>query len=163
MVGVGEHLLWRRTWKGRTAPGQPSGEHVCSAAGGVLESPGVKVRTLRRSGEPPTLTPKRGPQKSLLPALETIGALRSTSSARWLVKATGPSSEGLASGPRRGQGEHWGDPSSHTVLGAQPALPPWPPWGGPEEVGALVLSFPSSRMLRPLLKEMGHSQQRALP
>ena len=79
------------------------------------------MRTLRRSGEPPTLTPKRGPQKSLLPALETIGALKSTSSVRWLVKATGPSSEGLASGHRRGQGEHWGTPPHTQYL--EPSLP----------------------------------------
>lgn len=39
--------------------GQPSGEHVCSAAGGVPASPGVKVRTLWRSGEPQS-PPQRG-------------------------------------------------------------------------------------------------------
>lgn len=110
MVGVGERLWWRRTQRGKTVLGQPSAEHVCSAAGGVPESPGVKVRTLRRSGGTPTPSTKRGPQKSLLHALETIGTLRPTFSARWLVKARGPSSEGLDSGPRRGQGEHWGDP-----------------------------------------------------
>ena len=131
----------------------PEWEDCAGAAiwGACLLSSRRSHRVTRSQGEDPveewgTPTPitKKGPQKSLLPARETIGALRSTSSARWLVKARGPSSEGLASGARRGQGEHWGDPSSHTVLGAQPALPLWSPLGGPEQVGALVLSFPLS-------------------
>ena len=97
----------------------PEGEDCAGAAicGACLLGSRRSPRVTRSQGEDPeekwgtpTPTTKRGPQKSLLHALETIRTLRPTFSARWLVKARGPSSEGLDSGPRRGQGEHWGDP-----------------------------------------------------
>lgn len=79
----------------------------------------------------PIPTTERGPQKSLLPALETIGTLRPTSSARWLVQGQGLPL-GLHSGPRAGGPGNTGDPP-HTQY-MEPACPfvdtGWPRIGG---------------------------------
>lgn len=76
----------------------PEGEDFAGAAiwGACLLSSRRSPSITRSQGEDPEEkwgtpipTTERGPQKSLLAALETIGTPRPTSSARWLVKARG--------------------------------------------------------------------------